>query len=78
MILNENLSLLFVGASLDAIKRKLTEAEALEAAAGNSLPHKLHPSSFVRMGLDIEDQQYELAFHCTHSTFTHMIQTADH
>ena len=45
--------------SLDAVKRKLTEAEALETAAGSSLPHTLHPSSFVRMGLEIEDQQCE-------------------
>ena len=47
----------FIGASLDAAKRKLAEAEALEAAADSPLPHKLHPSSFVRMGLEIEDQQ---------------------
>ena len=50
--------LLFTAASLDAAKRKLAEVEALEATAGGSLPHKLHPSSFVRMGLEIEDQQY--------------------
>ena len=49
--------LLFTAASLDAAKRKLAEAEALEVAVGSSLPHKLHPSSFVRMGLEIEDQQ---------------------
>jgi hypothetical protein len=49
--------LLCIGVSLDAAKRKLAEAEALEAMAGGSLPHKLHPSSFVRMGLEIEDQQ---------------------
>lgn len=53
-----NSHLLFVAASLDAVKRKLTEAEALEALAGSTLPHELHPSSFVRMGLEIEDQQY--------------------
>ena len=49
---------LLIAASLNAAKRKLTEVEALEATAGSSLPHKLHPSSFVRMGLDVEDQQY--------------------
>ena len=48
----------FVTRSLDAVKKKLAEAEAREAATGVSLPHKLHPSSFVRMGLEIEDQQY--------------------
>jgi len=49
---------LCTAASLDAAKRKLIELEALESAAGGPLPHKLHPSSFVRMGLEIEDQQY--------------------
>ena len=44
-------------ANLDAVKRKLAEAEALEVAAGGPLPHKLHPFSFVLMGLEIEDQQ---------------------
>ena len=24
------------------------------------MPHKLHPASFVRMGLEIEDQQYAI------------------
>lgn len=57
-----------LAASLDAAKRKLIEAEALEAATGSSLPHKLHPSSFVRMGLEIEDQQYRVQlFACVHS-----------
>ena len=46
-----------IAASLDAVKRKLAQAEALEAAAGGSLPHRLHPFSFVRLGLEIEDQQ---------------------
>lgn len=49
---------LSAGKSLDAVKKKLADSEALEATAGASLPHKLHPSSFVRMGLEIEDQQY--------------------
>lgn len=56
--MNEMLPLFVTAASLDAAKRKLTEIEALEAAAGGSLPHKLHPSSFIRLGLEIEDQQY--------------------
>ena len=54
--------LLSTAASVDAIKRKLAEAEALEVASGNQIPHKLHPSSFVRMGLEIEDQQYDVSF----------------
>jgi len=53
---NETLSFI-TATSLDAAKRQLTEVEALEAAMGTSLPHKLHPSSFVRMGLEIGDQQ---------------------
>ena len=49
--------LLRPAASLDAAKRKLAEAEALEVATGGPLPHTLHPFSFVLMGLEIEDQQ---------------------
>ena len=50
--------LLRTAARLDAVKRKLAEAEALDAAAGGPLPHKFHPFSFVLKGLEIEDQQY--------------------
>ena len=53
--------LLSTAASVDAIKRKLTEAKALEVASGNQIPHKLHPSSFVWMGLEIKDQQYDIS-----------------
>lgn len=49
---------LFTGPSLNAVKQKLAEAEALEAKTDSPLPNKLHPYSFVRMGLEIEDQQY--------------------
>jgi len=48
---------LCTAASLAAAKRKLAEAEALDVAASGPLPHKLHPFSFVLMGLEIEDQQ---------------------
>ena len=51
---------MFAATSLNAAKQKLMEVEALETVTGGSLPHKLHPSSFVRMGLEIEDQQYEV------------------
>ncbi|KAF9779417.1 hypothetical protein BJ322DRAFT_1013173 [Thelephora terrestris] len=50
-------------ASLDAAKKKLAETEALEARTGSSLPHKLLPSSFVRMGLEIEDHQQQIIAH---------------
>ena len=52
--------LLSIAANLDAVKRKLAEAEALDAAAGSQFPHRLHPFSFVLKGLEIEDQQYVL------------------
>ena len=63
----------FIGASLDAAKRKLAEAEALEAAADSPLPHKLHPSSFVRMGLEIEDQQFVVRLESHGPSLTRLI-----
>ena len=48
----------FLALRLDAVKKQLADAEALEVAAdAKSLPHELHPASFVRLGLEIEDQQ---------------------
>ena len=65
--------LLSAAGSLNAVKRKLAEAEALEAAANVSLPHQLHPSSFVRMGLEIEDQQYGIPLVAHDHSLTHLI-----
>ena len=62
-----------LAARLDAVKKQLAEAEALEAAAdAKSLPHKLHPASFVRIGLEIEDQQCvarAMAYECSLTLF---------
>ena len=71
---------LCIAVSLDATKRKLAEAEALDAAAGRSLPNKLHPSSFVRMGLEIEDQQYVVQFtqRTIHSSISSRQQILEH
>ena len=51
------LTLGFAASSLNAVKRKLAEIEALEYKSGSMPPHKLSPSSFIRMGLELEDQQ---------------------
>ena len=37
---------------------RLTQEEATEAAKGKESPHKVSASVFVRMGLELEDQQY--------------------
>lgn len=47
------LILVRIASNLSSAKLRLTEDEAVNAA----LPHKLSPSSFVRMGLELEDQQ---------------------
>jgi len=36
---------------------RLTEEEAAEAERGIAAPHKVSASVFVRMGLELEDQQ---------------------
>ena len=70
----------FTAASIDAVKRKLAEAEALELATGSQIPHKLHPSSFVQMGLEIQDQQYDasLSLRCTCSFIENRLQIIEH
>ena len=42
------------------MKLRLTEIEVLDPKSNNLPPHKLSPSSFIRMGLELEDQQYVL------------------
>lgn len=44
------------------MKLKLSEMDALDPKSGNLPPHKLSPYSFVRMGLELEDQQYVLHY----------------
>ncbi|KAF9643122.1 hypothetical protein BDM02DRAFT_3104848, partial [Thelephora ganbajun] len=50
--------------SLTSAKQKLVEIEALESKSNNVLPHKLSPSSFIRMGLELKDQQCVLRYPC--------------
>jgi len=40
----------------------LAEIEAREANSSDPFPHKLFPSSFVNLGLEIEDLQCVLLF----------------
>ena len=47
-----------VASNFNSVKWKLSEAEALDPQSRNVAPHKLSPPSFVRMGLELEDQQY--------------------
>ena len=43
--------------SFNSAKLKLVEIEAQESKSSHALPHKLSPSSFICMGLELEDQQ---------------------
>ena len=56
------LTLGLVASKFNSMKWKLSEAEASDPKSRNMAPHKLSPLSFVRMGLEIEDQQYVLLF----------------
>lgn len=40
---------------------RLTQEEAKEAERGKGAPHKVSASVFMRMGLELEDQQYVFA-----------------
>lgn len=51
------LILALVASNFSSAKRKIIESEALDPNSNNSPPHKLSPFSFIRMGLEIEDQQ---------------------
>ncbi|KAF9777722.1 hypothetical protein BJ322DRAFT_1015452 [Thelephora terrestris] len=54
--------------NFSSAKRKLAEIEALDPTANNTLPHQLSPLSFVRMGLELEDQQYQVLTHLASKT----------
>lgn len=43
---------------LSEVRLRLTEEEAAEAERGRRAPHMISASVFVRMGLELEDQQY--------------------
>ena len=48
----------FIGSKVSEARLRLTEEEAAEAERGTTAPHKVSASVFVRMGLELEDQQY--------------------
>ena len=43
---------------MSEVRLRLTEEEAAEAERGRTAPHRVSASVFVRMGLELEDQQY--------------------
>ncbi|KAF9784125.1 hypothetical protein BJ322DRAFT_1109984 [Thelephora terrestris] len=47
----------------NSMKWKLSEAKVSDPKSRNMAPHKLSPLSFVRMGLEIEDQQQQVVAH---------------
>ncbi|KAF9791850.1 hypothetical protein BJ322DRAFT_998331 [Thelephora terrestris] len=49
--------------NFNSVKCKLSESEALDPSSRNVPQHKLSPFSFVRMGLELEDQQYQVIAH---------------
>ena len=42
---------------MTALRLELAKEEAINAANGHPLPHETSPSSFLQIGLDLEDQQ---------------------
>jgi len=42
---------------LSEARLRLTQEEAAEAERGKHTPHKVSASVFIRMGLELEDQQ---------------------
>ena len=43
--------------TLNEIKLKLAKEDAAEASRGRASEHEVSPSTFVEIGLDLEDQQ---------------------
>lgn len=56
----------------------LAEIEAREAKSGDAFPHKLFPSSFVKLGLEIEDLQCVPQIPCVITELTLNLQTTNH
>jgi|SRR5580693_1179964 hypothetical protein len=46
------------GMSMTALRLELAKEEATNAANGHPSPHETSPSSFLQIGLDLEEQQY--------------------
>jgi len=51
------LTLVSSASKVSEIRLRLAQEEAAEAEKGQRLPHQVSPSVFVRIGLDLEDQQ---------------------
>jgi hypothetical protein len=47
----------FLASKVSEIRLRLVQEEAAEVERGHRLPHQVSPSVFIRMGLDLEDQQ---------------------
>ena len=52
----------FLGSKVSEAQLWLTEEEAADAEKGIAAPHKVSALVFVRMGLELEDQQYIIRF----------------
>lgn len=48
---------LFSASKVSEIRLRLIEEEAAEVERGQRSPHQVSASTFIRMGLDLEDQQ---------------------
>lgn len=49
---------LLLASKVSEVRLRLTQEEAAEAAKGKESPHEVSASVFIRMGLELEDQQY--------------------
>ena len=50
-------SLILPALKLSEVRLQLTQEEVAQAEHGNHTPHKVSASVFIRMGLELEDQQ---------------------
>ncbi|KAF9778389.1 hypothetical protein BJ322DRAFT_1014720, partial [Thelephora terrestris] len=51
------------GSNFNSAKWKLSEVEALDPKSRSTAPHTLSPFAFVRMGLELENQQQQVIMH---------------
>ena len=47
----------FIALKLSEVRLRLAEGEVHEAERGRHAPHQVSASVFIRMGLELEDQQ---------------------
>ena len=52
------LSFFLIASKVSEARLRLTQGEAAEVEREGEAPHKVSASVFVRMGLELEDQQY--------------------